>query len=53
MVFVQGALLAGYLYAHLLPPRLSLRTQALLHLAILCSSAIFFPIAVPEPGTGG
>ncbi len=53
MVFFQAALLAGYLYAHLLAPRLGLRAQALLHLAILASSAIFLPIAVPDLGPAG
>ncbi|HNW43274.1 MAG TPA: fused MFS/spermidine synthase [Elusimicrobiales bacterium] len=44
MMFFQGALLAGYLYAHLGAGRLSVRGQALLHLAALTLAALSLPI---------
>lgn len=54
MLFYQGALLGGYLYAHALQ-RFSMKTQVLLHLALLGLAALFLPIAaadwLPDPGT--
>ncbi|MBC7522111.1 MAG: hypothetical protein H7268_13590, partial [Sandarakinorhabdus sp.] len=54
MLFYQGALLGGYLYAHALQ-RLALRSQVLVHLALLGLAALFLPIAaadwLPDPGT--
>ena len=55
MVFFQAALLAGYLYAHLLQRIPSLRIQALVHLAALVIAALFLPLQVSmglgEPDT--
>ncbi|MBI4679572.1 MAG: fused MFS/spermidine synthase [Elusimicrobia bacterium] len=45
MMFFLAALLAGYLYAHLAGTRLSPRGQAWLHLAVLASAALAFPLA--------
>lgn len=47
MMFFQGALLAGYLYAHAGSARLSPRRQALLHLFVLGAGALALP-----PGFG-
>ncbi len=49
VVFYQGVLLAGYLYAHLGRRTLGLRRQALLHLALLGLAALVLPFAIP-PG---
>jgi SAM-dependent methyltransferase len=53
MLFYQGALLGGYLYAHALQ-RLALRNQVFLHLALLAVAAVFLPIApaawLTDPG---
>ena len=49
MLFFQAALLGGYLYAHLLCARLSLRAQAWIHLIIVGLSIFLLPIA-PEEG---
>lgn len=38
MLFFQTLLLGGYLYAHLVATRLSRRTQALVHSAVLCGA---------------
>ena len=46
MVFFQAALLAGYLYAHLLTTRLSSRWQAALHLVLMVAAAAVLPISV-------
>jgi len=46
MVFFQSALLAGYLYAHLVSRWLSLRRQVALHLAFLAVAALTLPIAI-------
>ena len=56
MLFYQGALLAGYAYAHALR-RLSPRTEAAVHLALLAAAAASLPPGVrpgwsPEPGAG-
>ena len=48
MLFFQAALLAGYLYAHVLCAKLSLRTQAITHLAVLLVSLLLLPIAPNE-----
>ena len=57
LLFFQVGLLAGYLYAHLLPARLSLRTQAWLHVGLLVVAAATLPVALPSgdlprPGQG-
>ena len=46
LAFFQGALLAGYLYAHLLQKIPDLRTQALVHLATLVVAALALPLHV-------
>jgi hypothetical protein len=47
MVFYQAVLLAAYYYAHRLTLHLSLRTQVILHLLLLCVPLALFPIAIP------
>jgi SAM-dependent methyltransferase len=49
MLFFQGVLLAGYTYAHLGARRLSLRGNALLHLAVLTVAAAAVAISVLHP----
>src|ERR1700761_2337548 len=44
LLFFQAGLLLGYLYAHGLAKRLALRTQALLHGALLILSLAALPI---------
>lgn len=46
MLFFQGALLAGYLYAHLSTRLLSVRRQAVVHVALLVVVALLLPISV-------
>lgn len=46
LLFFQGALLLGYLYAHLSSQRLSPRAQGLLHLGLLGMALVFLPITV-------
>ncbi len=48
LFFFQGALLAGYGYAHLTGKWVSPRRQALLHLAVLTVAALSFPLVVSE-----
>jgi hypothetical protein len=45
MVFFQAALLAGYVYSDLLARRLSVRSQAIVHSALLAASLASLPIA--------
>ena len=57
MVFFQGMLLAGYLYAHASTRWLRFKHQALLHIALLTASLIALPIVVAAqhsepPATG-
>ncbi len=55
LLFFQVGLLAGYLYAHLLPARLGLRRQAWLHGGLLVLAAATLPVALPAgnlPGPG-
>ena len=47
LLFFQVALLAGYLYTHLLPARLSPRAQAAVHVGLLALAAATLPIALP------
>ena len=47
MVFFQGALLLGYLYAHLLNTYLPLRAQIIFHGVVLTGGLLFLPIAAP------
>ena len=46
MVFFQAALLAGYVYAHLLIRFLPLGLGALVHLAVLAAAAMTLPISI-------
>jgi hypothetical protein len=46
MVFFQATLLAGYCYAHLLVRFFSLRTAAIIHLALLAMTALALPIGI-------
>lgn len=46
MVFFQAALLAGYLYAHLLQRIPSIRAQAAVHLTLLAAAALFLPLSI-------
>jgi len=48
MVFFQGALVAGYAYAHLSTRLLGVRRQALLHAAVMLVPLVVLPLAVPE-----
>jgi spermidine synthase len=47
LLFFQTLLLAGYLYAHITSRWLSIRAQALVHLALLGSAVFVLPIHVP------
>src|SRR5215831_11098003 len=44
MAFFQGALLVGYLYAHLLARLRDLRLQALIHIAVLAAAWFVLPV---------
>ncbi|WP_271166263.1 spermidine synthase [Brevundimonas intermedia] len=46
MVFFQTALLAGYLYAHLLQRIGSMRGQVAVHLGLLLIAALFLPLRI-------
>ena len=46
MMFFQAALLAGYLYAHLLSRRLRLKAQVALHTALLFLCVLWLPIGI-------
>jgi hypothetical protein len=48
MVFFQGALLLGYLYAHIGPRLLGLRRHTLVHIALLALGLLVLPIHVAE-----
>ncbi len=52
LVFFQGALLAGYLYAHLLQ-RLALGLQLGVHLGLLALALLTLPLAVAPVDMGG
>jgi hypothetical protein len=47
MLFFQGALLAGYAYAHLLVRHLGPRLQVGAHLAVLAAGFLFLPLGLP------
>lgn len=54
MVFFQGILLAGYIYAHVLTRYVPLRWQTIVHLVVLGIGCLFLPIAIsPEASPGG
>jgi hypothetical protein len=46
MVFFQAALLAGYVYAHVMTTWLGVRRQALVHLIVLLFPFLFLPIGL-------
>lgn len=48
MVFFQGSLLAGYLYAHLSTKWLGVRRQTMLHAGVLMLPLLVLPISVSE-----
>src|SRR5215211_5571256 len=48
MLFFQGALLLGYLYAHLGPRWLGLRWHTMLHILLLALCFLLLPIGVTE-----
>ncbi len=48
MVFFQAALLAGYVYAHLLVRLLPPGIGALIHLAVLAAAAVTLPIGIAD-----
>ncbi len=55
LLFFQGALLLGYLYAHVTSQRLSPRTQGMVHLGLMVVALAFLPISVSrliEPPVG-
>ena len=47
MLFFQAALLAGYLYAHVITRRLGVRRSAVLHVGVLLVPLLALPLAVP------
>ncbi|HEX4935021.1 MAG TPA: hypothetical protein VFV33_17665, partial [Gemmatimonadaceae bacterium] len=55
LLFFQGALLVGYLYAHVTSRWLAVGRQAALHLVLLVAAAASLPVAVAQvrPPTGG
>lgn len=48
MVFFQAMLLAGYAYAHGTSYYLTLRTQTIIHIALLLAFATFLPFGLPS-----
>lgn len=46
MMFFQAALLGGYLYAHVVSTRLTMRQQTVLHVVLLAASVLVLPIAI-------
>ncbi len=56
MVFFQGTLLAGYIYAHLLSKYAPIKWQVVIHALVLIAGVLFLPLAVangwvaPEKG---
>lgn len=48
LVFYQGALLAGYLYAHLLATRCPPRTQLVVHALVLLAGLAFLPVRISD-----
>jgi len=56
MVFFQGTLLAGYIYAHLLSKYCPLRVQVLAHALVTSVGLFFIPLTIAsgwEPPAGG
>jgi hypothetical protein len=52
MLFFQGALLLGYLYAHIGPRWLGLRRHTIAHLGVLALCLLLLPIGVAETSGG-
>src|SRR5919107_2824441 len=52
MLFFQGALLLGYVYAHVGPQWLGARRHLVLHLALLALALLLLPLRVAEPFLG-
>ncbi|MCA0424337.1 MAG: fused MFS/spermidine synthase [Proteobacteria bacterium] len=52
LVFFQGAMLAGYLYAHVLTSTLPVRVAAMVHVGVLALGALMLPPIV-RPGLEG
>ena len=48
MLFFQSVLIAGYLYAHILSRKFSVRAQMLIHLSLWAAALFFLPLAVPQ-----
>lgn len=48
LLFYQAALLAGYLYAHLLSRVLAPRRQVVVHVVLLVASLMLLPVALPR-----
>ena len=48
LVFYQAVLLAGYAYAHVSTRLLRVRTQVMVHLALLFVPLLLLPIAIPR-----
>ncbi len=48
MLFFQTVLIAGYLYAHVMTRKFSVRVQMVVHLALWASALAFLPLALPE-----
>jgi hypothetical protein len=48
LMYYQAVLLAGYLYAHVVARRLSIRSQIIAHVAIAAASLAALPIALPS-----
>ena len=46
LVFFQAALLVGYVYAHLLARAARLRTQVIVHIAVLATAGLCLPISL-------
>ncbi len=56
MVFFQGTLLGGYLYAHLISKHFQLKAQIIIHSLILSLGLFFLPLAIASgwtPPEGG
>jgi hypothetical protein len=49
MLFFQGALLLGYVYAHVGPQWMGARRHLVLHLALLALAFLLLPLGITEP----
>ncbi|MGE3803371.1 MAG: fused MFS/spermidine synthase [Gemmataceae bacterium] len=45
MLFFQGTLLLGYIYAHAVPERLGMRRHAVMHLFFMCALMLLLPVS--------